>query len=97
MRFNEGRSKVLVTVELSKDSEDLAREKSRFWVVRPRLGISGVSGLGTLFSGAYIEVDAGDPASRPQFEFQGLETPPEITHDRPGTPFPLHTRTEGRS
>jgi paraquat-inducible protein B len=28
-------------------------------VVRPRIGASGVSGLGTLLSGAYIGVDAG--------------------------------------
>ncbi|MDM9561765.1 intermembrane transport protein PqiB [Bordetella petrii] len=89
IRFDEGRSKVLVKIDFAKDSEDLAREGSRFWVVRPRLGISGVSGLGTLLSGAYIEVDTTGAGGRPQFQFQGLETPPEVAQDRPGTRYTL--------
>ena len=56
--FNEDRSKVVVKAELAKEVADLAREGTNFWVVRPRLGVSGVSGLGTLLSGAYIGVDA---------------------------------------
>ena len=35
---------------------------TRFWVVRPRLGLAGVSGLGTLISGAYVAADAGNVA-----------------------------------
>jgi len=89
IRFSNDRSHVLVKADFAKDSEDLAREGSRFWVVRPRLGISGVSGLGTLLSGAYIEVDTAKADGRPLFQFQGLETPPEVTHDRPGTRYTL--------
>src|SRR3546814_18804166 len=48
------RSKVIVSAELNREgSEYITQSDSRFWVVRPRLGISGVSGLGTLLSGAY--------------------------------------------
>src|SRR5690606_22071677 len=77
IQFNENRSKVLVKADLTKDGEGLAHEGSRFWVVRPRLGISGVSGLGTLLSGAYIEVDTTDANGEPQtrLEFEGLERP----------------------
>lgn len=89
IRFNDDRTLVLVTADLAKDSEDLAREGSRFWVVRPRLGLSGVSGLGTLLSGAYIEVDAGKAVARPMFQFKGLETPPEVTQGRSGTRYAL--------
>jgi paraquat-inducible protein B len=32
---------------------------ARFWVVRPRLTFAGVSGLGTLVSGAYLEMEPG--------------------------------------
>ena len=56
--FNEDRSKVVVTAELAKEVSDLARDGTNFWVVKPRLDVSGVSGLGTLLSGAYIGVDA---------------------------------------
>jgi len=93
IRFNDDRSKVLVNVQLSKDAAGLAAEGTNFWVVRPRLGFSGVSGLNTLLSGAFINVDARDGAgaetSATQFEFVGLETPPPVTHDRAGKRFML--------
>ena len=52
------RGLVLVTAELNRDgAEYITQPGSRFWVVRPRLAISGVSGLGTILSGVYIAVD----------------------------------------
>ena len=100
IRFNADRSKVLVEASLSRDVADLAREGTKFWVVRPRLGFTGVSGLGTLLSGAYIGVDA--PESQPdgndtpqKLDFVGLETPPAVTHDRAGKRFVLRAETLG--
>src|SRR3546814_11059512 len=60
IRFNDDRSRVIVGAQLAKDAAGLAAEGTNFWVVRPRLGLSGVSGLGTLLSGAYSGVDAVD-------------------------------------
>ncbi len=91
--FNSDRSKVVVKAELAKEVSDLAREGTNFWVVRPRLDVSGVSGLGTLLSGAYIGVDAEegkDGANRAtKLTFEGLEVPPAVTHDRAGKRFML--------
>ena len=99
IHFNEDRSRVVVSVQLSKNAAGLATDGTNFWVVRPRLGFSGVSGLGTLLSGAYINVDARDGAgaatSATQFEFVGLETPPAVTHDRSGKRFILKARDLG--
>ncbi len=85
------RDKVLVSAELRPtEAEFITQEGSRFWVVRPRLGISGVSGLGTLLSGAYISVDAAATRNGAAvYEFTGLEKPPEIASGRPGTRFSL--------
>ncbi len=68
-------------------------ENTRFWVVRPRVGAQGVSGLSTLVSGAYIEVDpaAGAPAAH----FTALETPPIVTSDAPGRSFVLRAAELG--
>jgi paraquat-inducible protein B len=64
-------------------------DDTRFWVVRPRFAGGSVTGLGTLVSGAYISVDVGhSPAERRSFK--GLEVPPIVTSDLPGSEFVLH-------
>ncbi|MEX0605172.1 intermembrane transport protein PqiB [Marinobacter sp.] len=79
---------VVVTVDLNKSADAFAREDSRFWVVKPRIGAAGVSGLDTLLSGDFIAATPGtsDSASK---TFRGLETPPPITYDEPGKRFGL--------
>jgi paraquat-inducible protein B len=87
-------SRVLVTVELTKDAENFARKDSHFWVVRARIGASGVSGLGTLLSGSYIGADPGR-ASETATDFVGLETPPAVTIDEKGHRYTLHSDNLG--
>jgi paraquat-inducible protein B len=82
------REQVLVTVKLDKSAEGLAVEDTRFWAVRPRVGMAGVSGLGTLFSGAYIGVDAG-VSKEDRHLFTGLEAPPAQLRGEPGRSFVL--------
>ena len=81
---------VEVTAEMRGNSgiENLLVTDTRFWVVRPRIGAAGVSGLGTLLSGAYIGMDAGRSASEKR-EFEGLDVQPAITADVPGREFTL--------
>jgi paraquat-inducible protein B len=87
-------SKVLVTIDMSKEARRFTAEDTRFWVVRPRVGASGVSGLGTLLSGAYIGVDAGKSAVTRE-EFTGLERVPQVTGDQKGRQFTLHGESLG--
>ncbi|ACR27792.1 intermembrane transport protein PqiB [Burkholderia glumae] len=88
IKLSKDLSHVLVNVQLKKEAEDFAVKGSRFWVVRPRVGVSGVSGLNTLLSGAYIGVDAGR-SSDSESDFAGLETPPPVTGDEKGTSYVL--------
>ncbi|HEU0230203.1 MAG TPA: MlaD family protein [Burkholderiaceae bacterium] len=89
------RSRVLVRVRLKHDAAAyIARKGTRFWVVRPRLELTGVSGLNTLLSGAYIGVDTSRTKDHgvetaEAYRFIGLEKPPEITSDKPGTRYTL--------
>ncbi|ASV99284.1 intermembrane transport protein PqiB [Paraburkholderia aromaticivorans] len=80
---------VEIAVQLTKQAENFAVKDTRFWVVRPRVGAAGVSGIGTLLSGAYIGVDVGH-SKETQTRFAGLETPPPITADQKGHRFILH-------
>ena len=82
-------SHVTATVSLDKRAANLARANTRFWVVRPRIGLQGVSGIDTLLSGAYIGVDRGTSAT-PTKHFLGLETPPTVVNSTPGKSFVLH-------
>lgn len=88
IKLSKDLSRVLVQVQLKKEAEDFAVKGSRFWIVRPRVGATGVSGLGTLLSGAYIGVDAGRSEDT-LTDFTGLETPPAVTGDQKGTQYVL--------
>lgn len=89
IRLSGDRSHVLVKVALEKSAKAFATTGTRYWVVRPRIGLGGVSGVDTLFSGAYIGADTGD-SSAEEDEFKGLETPPAVTHGEPGKSYTLH-------
>ena len=88
------RQRVLVSVRLDKSAANMAVEDTRFWVVRPRVGVAGISGLGTLLSGAYIGVDAG-AKEEPRRRFVGLETPPFVLRNEPGRSFVLTAQDLG--
>jgi len=81
---------VLVRAALARDAERLISENTRFWVVRARVSASAIYGLGTVFSGAYIDLDPGPPG-RPARHFTGLEQPPVVTTGMPGRHFILES------
>ncbi|WP_143121891.1 MlaD family protein, partial [Pseudomonas sp. BIOMIG1BD] len=71
-------SGVLLKARLGANGEQFARSGTRFWVVRPALGLLRTENLGTLVSGPYIEAL---PASRPgerQTRFQIQEEAPNL-------------------
>lgn len=72
----------------------LLREESQFWVVKARISGGSVSGLGTVFSGAYIELDPGT-GEQGKREFVGLETPPPTPNSVPGLRLELVTEDPG--
>lgn len=87
------RTHVEVTADLAKSATDLAVEGSRFWVVRPRIGVGWASGLDTLLSGVYIGVEGGNGTSRTRFT--GLESPPTLDHPPEGKRIVLTTTDLG--
>jgi len=75
LELNSEENNVLVTVRISKKYEHLLMQDTQFWVVRPRVGKTGISGIGTLLSGAYIELAPGFLETI-QYSFKGLENEP---------------------
>jgi len=78
VRLTPDYAKVEVTAKMNKHAAGLMVEDAKFWVVEPRITLSGVSGLGTLLSGNYIGFEAGK-STRTQHTFVGLAEPPIIT------------------
>lgn len=94
IRLSGDRSHVLVRIALDKSARAFATTGTRYWVVRPRIGLGGISGVDTLFSGAYIGADTSN-SDAPEDEFKGLENPPAVTHGEPGKSFVLHAEDLG--
>lgn len=86
--LSDDNTRVVVTVDLKKSAESFAREGSRFWIVRPRIGAGGISGIDTMLSGAYIGADIAESGSVAK-RFVGLETPPAVISGMPGKSFVL--------
>ena len=82
IRFSDDLSHVLISGEFDKGTDHFLRRNTRFWVVKPQFGLKGVSGLSTLISGAYIEIEPGPGA--PQSHFVGLEKAPVVTANEAG-------------
>jgi paraquat-inducible protein B len=76
VRLSKDEKKALVRVRLIRSAEGIAREGSRFWIVRPHVGFGQITGLATVLSGPEINVIPGKPDAKPTFDFTGLETPP---------------------
>lgn len=84
VKLAEDLKSVLVYLELDPDNAALLRRGTRFWVVRPRVSASTVSGLDTLITGAYIELDPGPAGGEKHTLFKGRETPPATNRSIPG-------------
>jgi paraquat-inducible protein B len=85
---------VLVNADLSKDAESLLKADTQFWIVRPRIGVGSVSGLGTLLSGVYIGMKTGT-ATLSERHFTGSENPPALSHGPRGRELMLHAARAG--
>jgi paraquat-inducible protein B len=93
IRLSDDLSHAIVRIAMQAEAAPYLTDKARFWVVRPRLSGSNISGLETLISGAYIEMDPGDKGgtANEKREFTALETPPGVRSDEPGLTIQLKT------
>ncbi len=94
VRLSEDYESVVVSIQIKRESAALLREDSLFWVVRPRIGLGGISGVGTLLSGAYIVLEPGD-SEESKSEFVGLENPPVTPASAEGVRLSLFSETSG--
>jgi len=88
IRLSDDFQKVTTLIELDPQVKSLISQSTRFWVVSPNISLGGVSGLETLLSGVYIEMDPGTPGEF-QDKFEGLTEPPSVRSYQQGTQYIL--------
>ena len=93
IKFNDDFSNIILTVDFMEGSEKFLRRSTRFWVVKPQLSLRGATGLSTIISGAYIEIEPGTGA--PKLHFIGLEKQPVVKSDEQGKKITLVTQKLG--
>jgi paraquat-inducible protein B len=91
--INDDLKTIRVTAQMNSTANDYLKEKTSFWVVRPQVGLSGISGLGTLLSGSYIELKPG--SGNQKLNFTGLTVPPVLKSHSDGKQFILETNNLG--
>ena len=84
-----------LTARMDSGTERMLRENSEFWLVKPRIGTEGVSGLETLLSGPYIELRPGN-SDKKRTNFVMLSNPPVAGPDAKGTRVMLTTNKAGK-
>ena len=86
---------IIVTAQMQRTAEPLLKKDSQFWIVKPQITASGITGLGTLVSGNYIAVSPGKEEGHANY-FTALEEAPQIQNDEEGLRIRLNTdSTEG--
>ncbi len=86
---------VIIQARLNSGMNTLLHGDTVFWVVKPQIGREGVSGLGTLLSGAYIELQPGSKGKTLD-EFVLLDSPPLASPDAKGIRIILDSDQAGQ-
>ena len=74
--LKEGVDGVVVVVRMdNKRAKNFMTEHAKFWIVKPEVGLSGISGLDTLLSGTYINVHSKAGGKQFKERFIGLTQP----------------------
>ncbi len=95
VRLTDDLGGVVVTAELTPESRKLLRDDTQFWVVKAEVRGVSVSGLGTLLSGAYIEIAPGVGKLTDRRHFAGLERRPVSPAGTPGLRLQLVSESTG--
>lgn len=95
IKLSDDYSYITVTARMNKDAERMLRDDTLFWVVKPRIGKEGISGLDTLLSGSYIELQPGKSDIK-KYNFKVLDVPPIAPPDAKGLRVVLTNKEAGK-
>lgn len=86
---------VILGVRITQAGERIAREGTRFWVVKPELSLTRTANLGTLVSGQYLEVQPAVAEGARRLEFTALDGAPNLATREAGLRLVLSSARRG--
>ncbi|MDE9554499.1 intermembrane transport protein PqiB [Xenorhabdus bovienii] len=86
---------VIIKARLNDGMERLLYQDTAFWVVKPQIGREGISGLSTLLSGVFIELQPGNQGGE-ENKFSLLDSPPLASPDAKGVRLVLISEKAGQ-
>ncbi|MGB2078272.1 MAG: intermembrane transport protein PqiB [Vibrio sp.] len=86
---------IIAKARMTPQAERMLKKDSQFWIVKPRIGAQGVSGLDTLLSGSYIELQPG-LSKKSSRHFDVLENPPVSAANAQGRRIVLEHKEAGK-
>lgn len=95
VKLSENYDYITATARMNKDAARMLREDTLFWVVKPRIGKEGISGLETLLSGSYIQLQPGS-SGKAKKNFTVLDIPPVASPDEKGLRVVLRHNEAGK-
>jgi len=72
--LNKDGNGIKVITRIDKEAANYLNDDAKFWIVKPEVGIGGVSGLDTIFTGTYIELTS-KKSKMTKKSFVGLKQP----------------------
>ena len=84
VHLNRDLKSVDVVVDFDPRGKNLLRDTTEFWLVKPRVSVQGITGLGTVLRGDYIDMCATEGKGKPTRRFKALAEPPSIPENAPG-------------
>lgn len=86
---------VQLNARITQGDARVARAGSKFWVVKPELGLTQVDNLDTLVRGQYVEVLPGNTQEAKRTQFIALTDPPNLAESEAGLRLVLSASRRG--
>ena len=84
LKMNPDLKSVDITLDFDQRARRILMSNTEFWLVKPRMSLTGISGLGTVLGGNYIAMRLDGRDGKPARRFKALAEPPTVPESAPG-------------
>lgn len=95
IKLSDNYENAIITVQMKKGTEKLLTKNTKFWIEKPRVGREGISGLGTIMSGSYINMQPSQIGEQKN-TFTMLAQPPLTTSEDKGIRLKLFSENNSK-